>query len=100
DAADEDAALERSRVSRSAGTVRRRICRRDGRGSGEETSRRDQPQQAQQRAGRGDGEHEAKTNSQETSQAFEAGARIRVLARAARLDGARRSAGYSTGSAP
>src|SRR5947208_233840 len=48
----------------------------------QKTSLRDQPQQAQQGAGRGDGEHEEQTDSQETGEALEAGARLPEFARA------------------
>ena len=77
DAADQDAAAERSRVSRSAGTIRRRFRRRDGRGSGQEAARRDRPAQAQQGARGGDGEHQEQADPQEAREASEARAGLR-----------------------
>jgi DNA-directed RNA polymerase subunit beta' len=49
------------------------FCRQAmGAGRGQKLLSGDQPQQAQQRAGRGDGEHEEQTDSQETGEAVEA----------------------------
>ena len=99
DAADEDAAPDRSRVSRSAGTVRRRFRRRHGRGSGHEASLRDRPHQAQQRAGRGDGEHEEQADPQEAREAPQARPGLCLVARPSGVDDSRCAAGHPAGPA-
>jgi len=56
-----------------------------GRGGHQKTSRRNRPQQAQQRAGEGDGRDQEQADSQETGEASQAGAGFIKFTRESRL---------------
>ncbi len=96
----QDAAPDRGRISRSAGTVRRGTSSPGwARKRSRSCSREIDLAEAEQGARRGDGQHEEQTDSQETREASEARAGLCLLACASRMDGARSAAGHSAGSA-
>ncbi len=95
----EKPAPDRNRISRSAGPVRRRIQSRHGCRRGQGAPERNRTLEAEQGARGSDGQHQEQTNSQETREAFETRAGLRLLAFAPRMDGARSASGHPAGSA-